>query len=80
MDIVKFLVFLAGKAEQIRLNAAYSGSYSDGGAGVLLDQIEFYIAGRDHTFPTKWNQYLKEYNRAHDPEYADYQRLKEKFG
>ncbi|RZK44592.1 MAG: hypothetical protein EOO61_03295 [Hymenobacter sp.] len=75
-------VFLAIErdAETRALNAAYNGSYNDGGASVLKEQIRFYKYGRDNKFPPEWESYRRQVDRESDPEWAELMRLKRKFG
>jgi hypothetical protein len=74
-------------AEQLRLDAGYSGSHGDNGAYKLLESFEIFklgvLAGQSATqtntdlidVPNQWKDYFKE----EDPEYLEYLRLKEKF-
>lgn len=75
-----FLDFLMKKAHEKRENAAYSGSMSDNGASVLEKEVEVYRAALERRTPECWEQYLREFNRLHDPEYQTYLRLQQKFG
>lgn len=64
-------------AEKREVNALFNGSWSDDGAGKLRDQIKFFQYGRDGVVPPEWE---KAYGHLLDDEWAEYQRLKEKFG
>lgn len=76
----KLLDFLQKEANVLRSNAGYSGSMNDGGARELENQIKVWMAGRAGRVPSCWDIYVKKYNRETDPEFADYIRLKGKFG
>lgn len=77
----EFLQFLHKKAETLRDEAGHNGSYTDGGASALDNEITCYGAGKHAVLPVCWNRYWDEYEaRVSDAEYATYVRLKEKFG
>ena len=64
-------------AKQLREDAAYNGSWTDGGASRLEEQVRFFQAGGGSgPIPAEWKQYEK----LIDPEYSEFQRLKKKFG
>lgn len=63
-----------------RDNAAYSGEWNDGGASALEDQVKFYRYGIEGRIPPEWKKYADQATREDDPEWAEYQRLRKKFG
>jgi hypothetical protein len=67
------------EAEQNRQAAGMSGRWDDGGAKELEMQVEYYRYGRDGRMPPTWQSYADRAGTMLDPEYATYQRLKEKF-
>lgn len=75
-------VFLAieREVESRALNAGYNGSYSDGGASVLREQVKYYKYGRDGILPPEWEPYQLQALRESDPDWAELMRLKKKFG
>jgi hypothetical protein len=75
----KFLDFLLKKAEELAMNAGYSGAYDDGGASALRRQVECYRAGLAGTLPDSWRAHHAEFARLNDPEFATYKRLQAKF-
>ncbi len=78
-DIEAIMAKVLAEAHQARENAGYSGSWGDGGAGVMEAQVQFYRYGRDGVIPPEWQKYAEEVRKEADPEYAQYQRLKNKF-
>jgi hypothetical protein len=64
-------------------DAAYSGSYGDGGYGLAINYINIFNAGIEYAKNGTIPQFLKEYFEAAekqaDPEYQEYIRLKNKF-
>ena len=79
VDIVKVMELVLKDAHNKSEDAGFSGRHDDGGASILRSQVEFYRAGVNHTIPTEWNKYVKEYLEMTDPEYIEYTRLKQKF-
>ena len=75
-------VFLAIErdAAQKYINAGMSGSNGDGGASVLREQVKYYKYGRDGILPPEWEPYQLQALRESDPDWAELQRLKKKFG
>lgn len=74
-----FLDYLQQEAESLRREAAFNGSYHDGGLK-LLEQIGVYKAGTEGLIPSVWGSYYEEYIRyTNDKEYNLYLKLKEKF-
>jgi hypothetical protein len=63
-------------AKKTRDDAGYSGRHDDGGASRMEAEVLFYKYGRNGTIPPEWKKYEVEL----DPEYEQYQRLKQKFG
>lgn len=66
-------------AIQSRVNAAYGGEMHDGGYSRKLALIDGYVAGWRKIIPGWLEDHIKEHHRRTDPEFAEYQRLKEKF-
>lgn len=71
--IIKLVLAAAKKARE---DAGYGGRHDDGGEGRMKDQVKFYNYGREGIIPPEW----KEHEIKLDPEYAEYQRLQQKFG
>ena len=63
-----------------RNTAAHNGEWSDGGASTLEAQVKFYRYGREGRVPPEWKEYAAQATREDDPEWAEYQRLRKKFG
>lgn len=80
MNFPAFLDFLRKVAAENREIAAMGGEYHDNGAQALLDQIEIWTAGAEKRIPTQWKKHAQKFNRKNDPDYATFQKLKEKFG
>lgn len=73
-------VFVLAKAKQLREDAGFGGSYTDGGARALELQVECFKAGLNGEIPASWRAWNKEFLRTQDPEYQTFLKLKEKFG
>ena len=89
IEISDLLRFIKNKADEIALDAGQSGSHSDGGASNIKDGVNLFVAGmafarlpekplRDK-IPIRWEKYLDELETVADPEWDEYQRLKNKF-
>jgi len=81
------LSICAADAAARRENAGYGGRQDDGGCRDLLNQVKAYEQGRAGIFPDflmpyrdKADNAVKESEARLDPEYAEFQRLKRKFG
>jgi len=78
------IALVLAAAEKRREDAGYSGHASDGGARELELQVKFFNYGWDaasniglaSSTPNEW----KEFEIQLDPDYAQYQKLKKKFG
>ena len=66
-------------ADDLEMNAAYSGSMSDGGASRKRENLEFWISGIRQEIPKQYAQLADEFERKKDPEYEKYLELKKKF-
>jgi hypothetical protein len=67
-------------AEAKKLNAAYGGEKSDGGAGRIRELLDAWLAGRLGEVPKAFAGYKTQAERELDPDWETYLRLKEKFG
>ena len=70
-------------AAERSLNAGYSGSWSDGGAGDSVREFKAFLQGVQFAETGKAGRYqelVDQFHRAQDPEYKKYLELKEKFG
>lgn len=61
-------------------DAGYGGRMDDGGGGALIAQADAFLAGLDRRLPSGWESYAAQAEKSVDPEYAELQRLKRKFG
>lgn len=77
--IDKVIALILKDAEDRRTAAGYNGSWDDGGAGALKQQVQFYQYGALGLLPPEWSSYRKQAETQADPEYAEYVRLKKKF-
>lgn len=66
-------------ADDLEMNAAYSGSMSDGGASRKRENLEFWLSGVRQDVPKQYAQLADEFERKKDPEYEKYLELKKKF-
>ena len=66
-------------ADDLEMNAAYSGSMSDGGASRKRENLEFWLSGIRQDVPKQYAQLADEFERKKDPEYQKYLELKKKF-
>ena len=75
----KFLAHLDKEAELARIEAGMNGSFGDGGASRILDEISAYRAGREGKLPTFWVEKYNQFTNTLDPEYKEFLRLQKKF-
>lgn len=73
------IALIEKEADLRQENAAQGGSYNDGGASVLRDQVKFYRYGRSGIFPPEWKMYNDKAVKQADPEWGTYLKLKRKF-
>lgn len=66
-------------ADDLEMNAAYSGSMSDSGASRKRENLEFWLSGVRQDVPKQYAQLANEFERKKDPEYQKYLELKKKF-
>lgn len=66
-------------AEQAREDAAYGGSWDDGGCSDKLRQLNAYKEGLRGIIPNFLFSYYVQASKEIDPEYAQYRALKHKF-
>jgi hypothetical protein len=79
-QIDSFLKFIANKAEEIQNSDRYGGYHGPSEGDRLIRDIRAYEAGTWGKIPEQWDKLVKEWARENDPEYAEFKRLKEKFG
>ena len=79
IDMDKDMQLVLADAPDARESTGYSGSWGDGGAGILEAQVQFYRYGRSGILPAEWTKYARQAEVAADPEYAEYLRLHSKF-
>lgn len=77
--IDNLIEFILKKADKLQESAGYNGSWDDGGASRLRDEVKFYRYGQSKSIPKEWKKHVKEFSQEIDPEYDEYLRLKEKF-
>jgi hypothetical protein len=66
------------QAQTDRTNAGFGGRWDDGGAAALEAQVACWEAGKAGIIPESWKKL--EAVKLLDPEYAEFKRLKQKFG
>lgn len=66
-------------ADDLEMNAAYSGSMSNRGASRKRENLEFWLSGVRQDVPKQYAQLANEFERKKDPEYQKYLELKKKF-
>lgn len=62
-----------------RESAAHAGERGDGGAENLEIALKYWLDGINGRIPSRFQEYVDEYNKVRDPEYQEYLRLKDKF-
>ena len=67
------------KGENIAMDAAYSGEWSDRGGGALVREAQAFLAGVNGRLPASWREFALEIERKDNHERAEYDRLKAKF-
>lgn len=75
----ELLFVILEDAAQKALNAGYSGEKHDGGASRIVDQVEMFVHGWFKLIPREWGLILSRLKAQKDPEWVEYQRLKNKF-
>lgn len=70
---------IRAEIEQRRHDSGMSGSWSDGGASVLEQQLEVYISAIQGAVPKTWQGIVERWTLKTDHEYNEYLRLNEKF-
>lgn len=76
IDIEKLMDLVLEEADDKESIAAHSGSWNDGGASNLRNQVYFYRLGQKNVTPKEWMRYVNQL----DPEWQELQRLQKKFG
>jgi len=79
---ISFVNFVTDFYEKAANDAGHSGSHGDGGEGAAMDVLDAYALGKlgGLAEDLKPFSHLKEdWKNANDSEWAEYQRLKEKF-
>lgn len=59
--------------------AGYNGEHHDGGAGRIKELVQVWIDGLEGRIPEALREYQEQAQRESDPEWAEYQRLHQKF-
>lgn len=67
------------EANRLAEDAGFAGDSGDGGASVLRDGVSMFRLGMNRRLPAAWIPFAEALKRERDPEWAEYQRLKEKF-
>jgi len=62
--IDKIMVLVLKDANERRESAGYSGSWTDGGAGYLEDQVKFFKYGMDSQLPPEWGSTRSYWTRS----------------
>lgn len=81
-DITIIVDSVLTDAANLSLNAGYSGSHNDNGAGANVEMLKAFLSGCN--FATggnagKYQDILDEHVKTTDPEWVKYQELKKKF-
>lgn len=69
-------------AKSAEENAGYAGSMHDGGASTMRNRLEYWLDGIEFAQTGKSNKYgdiIRRYEVQQDPDWEEYNRLKEKF-
>lgn len=75
-----FIHFCREKASQLRDDAGYSGSRSDGGARNLNEMVDCFEAGLAGIIPEPLRKYHAEFQKESDPDWKALHVLAKKFG
>jgi hypothetical protein len=78
--LLKIFTLITADANKRREDAGYGGRVDDGGASLLETGVYFYKLGMEKRLPEEWESYFQQATNEADPEYAEYTRLKKKFG
>lgn len=74
-----FIGYLRNEIEKARESAAFGGSMGYDGASRLEALTNSWEAGLKRLVPDELQGHLAEFERENDPEWKEYNRLKEKF-
>lgn len=66
-------------ADDLEMNAAYSGSMSDGGASRKREDLKLWLSGVRQEVPKQYAQLANKFESKKDAEYQKYLELKKKF-
>ena len=78
-----FVTWMKAKAEQLKSDAAHGGEHHDGGCQKILETLEAYEVGKggyDSTMIPSLQRFHKQFAKKTDDEWAEFQRLADKFG
>lgn len=85
--IDRIMQIILAEANKLETDAGYSGSFGDGGAGILRQQVRFYMAGMNGQLPQEWQKYQEQAVQAEleqDPTYKAMKQqeeaLRQKYG
>ncbi len=59
--------------------AVFTGAHHDNGAEHMRAEVEMFRLGMNRRLPNSWLPYVREMRLEEDPEWGEYQRLKQKF-
>lgn len=76
INVDELIKLVLKDAHNRRESAGYSGRMDDGGARQTESEVKFYNYGRAGKVPPEWATFESQL----DPEYQEYERLKQKFG
>jgi hypothetical protein len=79
-DIMAITAKVRSHANKLRDDASYTGAWSDNGASDLEAKLEAWLSGLKREVPLVFKEFYASVKRDNDPEYAEFLRLKRKFG
>lgn len=78
-QLAQFIAFANQVASNKRESSGFSGSWNDGGASRLEENIKTWHAGLEGKIPESLKDIVTDFEHSIDPEYQKYLELKKKF-
>ena len=78
-EVMHLVDIARGKALVAKEDAAWNGSFGDGGAQIDLNLINAFMSGWRRTLPPFLERIKKQVDRAEDNDRKEYERLKRKY-
>lgn len=78
-EFAKVIERVLEDAERREQDAAFGGEHHDGGASRMRSEVEMFRSGMNRQLPPEWLPVVRQIRQEDNPEWAEYQRLRDKF-